>query len=350
MRIRQALSALTLVALAHAPALAAEKLTLSGGSVAIWNLAGQAIIESGTGPDIVVLVERGGRDAAKLKLMTDRMVGGSRLRILYDADRVAYNRPGSRSGSQSTVRLRDDGTWGNQKGWSGRRVTVGSGGRGLEAHANLRVQVPKGVKLELYLAVGDGQQSGTDADILFDGGATSFISEGTRGSLSVDVGSGTVRVSRHVGGLLIDTGSGDIRANDIQGERVSFDTGSGSVSCSAIRCLELIVDTGSGAVRVDGVDSDRLHIDTGSGAVTASLLATKTDVLIDTGSGGVRLTIPHGFGADLRISTGSGGIHTGMPVTVRERSRNSLAGRIGDGRSRVVIDTGSGAVQLTRQP
>lgn len=346
MRFRTLLATLALAALMSAPA-AAERLTLTGGTVSIWNLAGQVILEPGAGSDVVVVVERGGRDAARLELETDRTATGSRLRVRYDADRVVYPRKGW-SNSQSTVSLRADGTWGGEKGWGGRRVTVVSSGRGMEAFANLRVQVPRGRKVEVHVVSGEGQQSKVEGDILFDGGASGFSSSETRGSLNVDVGSGRVEISRHVGDLIVDTGSGDVDVSEIQGDRVSLDTGSGRVGASSVRCRDLLVDTGSGSVALDGVDAASLHVDTGSGAVAVSLLARQTDVLIDTGSGGVRLAVPDGFGADLRVSTGSGGIHSDLDMVVRERDRDTLVGRIGDGGSRVVIDTGSGGVQLRR--
>ena len=233
MRLRTLFATFVLTALVSAPA-AAERVALTGGAVSIWNLAGQVILEPGTGTDVVVVVERGGRDAARLKLETDRTATGSRLRVLYDADRIVYPKKGW-SQSQSSVRLRADGTWGGEKGWGGRRVTVASNGRGMEAFANLRVQVPRGRKVEVHVVSGEGQQSKVDGDIVFDGGASGFNSSETRGSLNVDVGSGRVEVSRHVGNLVVDTGSGDVDVSEVQGDRVSLDTGSGRVGASAVR-------------------------------------------------------------------------------------------------------------------
>lgn len=72
------------------------------------------------------------------------------------------------------------------------------------------------------------------------------------------------------------------------------------------------------------------------------------DVKIDTGSGGVTLGLPQGFGADAEIDTGSGGIRVDVPSTVRRSTRSHFSGTFGDGRGRLVIDTGSGGVSVVR--
>lgn len=326
---------------------AAEQIRLSGQTVQLWNVAGEVTIEPGTGPDVIVSVERGGRDGAQLKLVSDRIVSGSRLRVLYDSDRVIYAPPGG-GRTRTEARMRRDGTWGGNTGLVSRRMLVTSSGRGLEAHADLRIQVPSGRRVEVHLLAGQGLQRGVSADVFFDGSATPFRSEGSRGPLHVDVGSGSIAVSRHTGEVWIDTGSGQVDLHAIEAKKVLIDTGSGAVTADGVTCDALTVDTGSGAVFLTDVSAARLVVDTGSGAVDAELLATRTDVLIDTGSGGVTLTVPRDFGAELEVSTGSGGISSDVEMTLRRRDDDSLIGRIGAGGPRVVIDTGSGGVQLRR--
>lgn len=349
MTLRSALIPLALATSLVSHAGAAERVVLEGPRAEIWNPAGPVVLEPGDGPDVVVVLERSGRDAARLRVVADRVEGAARLRVLHSGDRIVYAPPGSRGHSSSTVRMRADGTWGGQpRGLGGRRLIVASSGSGSEAHASLRVQVPRGRAVTVHVIRGDGSLAGVEADVRFDGGASAFASRDSRGSLAVDVGSGAVAVLRHHGDLLVDTGSGDVRASRIEGGRVSLDTGSGLVSCEDVRSDEVQVDTGSGEVTLAGIDAERLSVDTGSGAVTARLLARRTDVSIDTGSGGVRLEFPREFGADLRVSTGSGGIRSDFEIAASERSRDSLIGRIGGGGSRVVIETGSGSVQLLR--
>lgn len=344
--IRLAPLALLLALLSPAPA-RAEEVRLSGSSVQLWNVAGAITLEPGTGPDVVVTVQRGGRDAAQLKVVTDRTASGSRLRVLYDSDRVIYA-PANRGRSRTEARMRRDGTWGGHTGFIDRRMVVTSQGRGLEAHADLRIQVPSGKRVEVHLLAGEAEQRGVMGDVFFDGAATPFRSEGSRGSLHVDVGSGSIAIARHTGEVWVDTGSGDVALRAIESKRVLVDTGSGAVTGDGITCDALTVDTGSGSVSLSGVEADRLAVDTGSGAVDAELRSSRTDVLIDTGSGGVTLIVPRDFGAELDVSTGSGGISSDLAMTVRQKDRDTLVGRIGAGGPRVVIDTGSGGVELRR--
>ena len=91
-----------------------------------------------------------------------------------------------------------------------------------------------------------------------------------------------------------------------------------------------------------------MHIDTGSGRVSLDLLSNSDDVNVDTGSGGVVLRVPKGFGAEFVLDTGSGGIDVGLPHEVTRRERGHLRGRIGDGHARLRVDTGSGGIRVLR--
>src|SRR5919198_766246 len=96
---------------------------LKGDSVAIYNLVGELRVEAGTGSDVVVELTRGGADAGKLDVQTGPVWG---------------------RGWNTTLRVRDDGTFGEEhgrhdrRGWfrEGHEVRITGRGRGgLEAHA-----------------------------------------------------------------------------------------------------------------------------------------------------------------------------------------------------------------------
>src|SRR5439155_314319 len=213
------------------------------------------------------------------------------LRIMYPDDEIVYRELGH--GSNTTLRVRDDGTFndrderGGRGSDEGRRVRIAASGGGLEAHADARIAIPPGKRVELYLAVGQAFASNVDGD------------------LRIDVAAANVTVDHAKGSLLVDTGSGDVRLSDAEGE-VSLDTGSGSVTVSAVSGPEGRLDTGSGDVAADRVATDVLMIDTGSGEVTASSVRAN-DLKIDTGSGNVRLDLL----ADVRaldVDPGSAGV------------------------------------------
>ena len=347
---RTAGSALT-VALAAATAWApagldaqTETVRLEGDRVAVWNLAGRVQVVPGDGPDVVVRVDRGGDDGSRLELATGEMDGRASLRVVYPSDRVVYD-GGDFSGNVS-VRVRDDGTF---DGGGGDRVRVSSSGRGLEAWADLRIEVPAGRDVEVYLAAGRMEASDVRGDLRLDTGSGPVDVRGLTGRTVVDTGSGSVTAREVEGDLDVDTGSGSVHLEDVRAERVVVDTGSGDVTGSGIAAAQVVVDTGSGRVEVTGLASGDVRIDTGSGAVEVELLRDVDRLQVDTGSGGVTVWLTEAVGAELELDSGSGGIELDFPVEVRTMERDHVEGRIGDGRGLIEIDTGSGAIRLRRR-
>ncbi|MEO5989572.1 MAG: DUF4097 family beta strand repeat-containing protein [Candidatus Eisenbacteria bacterium] len=348
------LAAFTYVVLAHSPVRSSERFVLAGDDVRIWNLAGSTVIEPATGDHVIVLVERAGADAPKLRIATDPVRGHAALRVLYGNDRVVYQDRAMRYGSTSSVQIRDDGTWGSdgaRKDWwkgMGRRVTVSNKGFGMRAHADLRVQVPKGHRVSVYTVAGAATLTHVDGRILFDGGATDVTANDCAGALSVDIGSGSVSVNKFDGDLSVDTGSGHVGLTDVAGTSLSVDTGSGDVNGIQLAARDILVDTGSGSVDLASVHAASLKVDTGSGSVDLSLLSSRCALDVDTGSGSVRITVPPNFAADVDIETGSGGIRSDLPMTVIQKDSDQLRARIGSGGARLHVDTGSGGVALVK--
>ena len=136
--------------------------------------------------------------------------------------------------------------------------------------------------------------------------------------------------------------------SDVDGARsISIDTGSGVVlaeRCAAIDALT--IDTGSGRVVARNIQARDMNIDTGSGSVEVAPTSGAGALTVDTGSGAVTLIAPSNFGAQLEISAGSGAIRSDLPLVALRRSEGELSARIGDGRSRVSIETGSGGVSI----
>lgn len=322
---------------------AQERHVLTGDSAVIWNLAGEVRLEPGRGSDVVVLVTRGGEDGAQLAVNAS----GDRLTVRYPANDIVY-RNGHR-GSAATLRVRDDGTFGG--GWDngGRRVRVRTDGGGLEAHADLLIQVPAGESVALHLAVGEVTAENVDGNLRLDVHAASISTSGTKGRLWLDAGSGSVNVTGGQGELDVDTGSGSTSVSGYTGGRISVDAGSGTVTVRDVTASRLSVDVGSGSVRADALATDDLMIDTGSGGVELSLTRVPRNTDIDTGSGSVRLELPEGINADVHIETGSGGISSDFPVTMDRIERRELRGRIGTGGAMIRVSTGSGGVRLLKR-
>src|ERR687891_671784 len=324
----------------------AERHTVRGADVAIYNIAGRVTVERGTGSDVVVEITRGGDDAARLTIATGTVRGRETLRVIYPDDHISYaGRLGF--GSSSTLRVADDGTFGDgdhQRGFrrDGREVRVTTRGGGLEAHADLRILVPAGQTVAVYLGVGEAAVTGVEGTLRVDVASAGVTTTRTKGQLIVDTGSGEIEVSDHEGEAVLETGSGAVHATRVRGPSLNIDTGSGEVGVDAADVQRLLIDTGSGSVDATAVRSRDVLVDTGSGSVALTLLDDVQSLNVDTGSGSVTLTLPATVGATVDIETGSGDIDLGFPVEATRLGRSHLQGKIGDGQGRILVETGSG--------
>jgi lia operon protein LiaG len=327
---------------------AAERYTVTGERIAIYDLAGALEVVPGDGSDVVVEVRRGGRDANTLRVAQGIIDGRSTLRVLFPDKRIVY--PNGHS-TTNNIRVNADGTFGGRgHGLEvfARRQTISDRGAGAQAWADLTIRVPRGRTLEVRLGVGGISAQGIEGAVTLDTYSGAVRAQRIKGSLLVDTGSGAVEVQDIDGELLVDTGSGAVTLMRVRGPRLVIDTGSGGVSGNELTTRDLMVDTGSGHVALEAVRAPKIKVDTGSGGVTLGLLEDVDDVLVDTGSGGVTLRVPAMLGAEVDIDTGSGGIDSEVPLTLRSKEHGELHGTIGDGRGRILVDTGSGGVRLVR--
>jgi hypothetical protein len=325
---------------------AQEVQRVAGADVAIYNIAGRVEVRGGTAADVVVRVTRGGSGGGELTFETGEIRGRSTLRVIYPDDQIVY--PALGRGSNSTFSVRPDGTFGDGGGDNGDRVRVRGSGAGLEAWADLVIEVPRGITASVYLAVGEMTAQGVDANLRLDTGNGSISATDISGSLDIDTGSGQVSAQGVQGSLSVDTGSGSVRVSDVAGDVVQLDTGSGNVTAAGLQADNLDVDTGSGGVELLQVTSPSVVVDTGSGSVEIELLADVDLLEVDTGSGSVTVRAPADLGATVEIDTGSGGIDLDFPLEVRSVRRDRVEGRLGDGAGTIRIDTGSGSIRIVR--
>jgi DUF4097 and DUF4098 domain-containing protein YvlB len=96
------------------------------------------------------------------------------------------------------------------------------------------------------------------------------------------------------------------------------------------------------------VKASRVDVDAGSGATEIELLSTVESLKVDAGSGGVTVRLPATLSAEVDLETGSGGIDTDFAVQMTRFERRHVVGKIGDGRGRIRIESGSGRVRLVK--
>ncbi len=325
-----------------------ERISLDGREVAIYNIVGRLQVVGGSGDRVVVEVTRGGREGAQLKLETGVVGGRASLRVRYPSNRIYYS-PSNWNG-RSTFSISDDDSWGNgNRGrWDERRIEVSSRGDGLDAHADLRVIVPKGKSLRIRHGIGETTVDNIEGDLSLDVAASHVRVSHVKGSLSLETGSGGVEVTDVTGDLNLDAGSGGATLDGVRGGRLNIDVGSGSVRGRDLDVLELIGEVGSGGVRLSSLKTPVLRLETGSGSTDVELMSAPTEVTIEAGSGGVTLRMPASTSASVDIETGSGGIDTDFEVKLSRIERRSMRGTIGTGTGRIRIESGSGSVRLLK--
>ncbi|MBA3496458.1 MAG: DUF4097 family beta strand repeat protein [Gemmatimonadales bacterium] len=326
--------------------------TLADDPVAIYNLVGAVRVEPVEGTGVLVQVTRAGGDASRLRIAQGEIEGRSTLRVIYPGNRIRWRSGAGNSSTQLPVR--EDGTFGDggddrgeESREEGRRVRISSGG-GVDARADLLVQVPRGRRVAVYLAVGSVAVTNVDGDLSVDAHDAPVTATGVKGRLSVDVGSGTVRVTQVEGELDVDTGSGTVDVSRYRGASLSIDTGSGDVTGTDLESEELSIETGSGEIRLTGITAPRLSLETGSGGISAELRRDVSALHAETGSGDVAIRAPAALGATVAIETSSGNIDTDFALRVTRRSRDHVVGTIGDGKGTIEIETGSGRITLLK--
>jgi DUF4097 and DUF4098 domain-containing protein YvlB len=294
-----------------------------------------------------------------LEIASGEIRGRETLRIIYPDDVIVMPEWGR--GWNTTLRVRDDGTFGDDDWWNnggrhrrrsreGREVRISGRSRsGLEAYADLRVTIPKGKTVGLYVGVGKAFVTNVDGTIRVSVASADVAAERTRGSLRIETGSGNVDLRTAAGDVALSTGSGDITASAIDGSLLRLETGSGNVTLRDGKAATVHVETGSGSIDAMTTSGDELSFETGSGDVDVALVTTFRSVRIETGSGDVTLKVPPTAGAEVDLETGSGEIDLGgLTVQVRRIQHDHITGTLGDGKGRLTVGTGSGNVTLQK--
>ena len=330
---------------AISPAQQTEQRTMQGDRVAIHNLVGTIRAEAGTGSQVVVDITRNGPDASELRLQESSRDGTRILAVVFPGERIIY--PAMGRGSSTTMSVSSDGIFGGGDR-DRRRIRVTGTGDGFEAHADLRVRIPRGQTISLHLGVGDVSVTNVEGNLMIDVAAADVTTEGTSGVLALDAGSGRATVRNARGRIALDLGSGPVSLADVDASTILVDAGSGSITGTGLTARELSLDTGSGNVELASVSAETVMLDAGSGNIDVELSTALRSLSVDAGSGNITVRVPENIGATIEAETGSGGIDVDLPLQVRRMSRDHMSGTIGNGQAQVRIDAGSGRIRIVK--
>ncbi len=346
-------------------ALGQEVHRLEGDRVAVYNLAGRAEVVPGTGNDLEIQLRRGGRDASDLHADVIHVGGTEALVIHYPGDSIVY--PEMNRESATSQRIRNDGTFfSGASNSEGKMVRFSGSGSGTEAWADLRISVPRGRKLSLYLVVGDAVVQSMEGDLHADMGCGILKVHESRGNLEVDLGSGNLEIRNSQGNLEVDIGTGEVDLDGFGGN-VNVRSGSGNVSILGITGGELEVGVGSGRIQGRNIALlSVLRINTGSGEVVLSGIAAPDirassgtrvsleivkdvdELVVSAGPGGVDLHLPDALGAEIEVDTESGIVEADFPLREENRpgNRHHYRGALGNAQGRIRLVTDSGGIRI----
>ena len=267
-----------------------------------------------------------------------------------------------RSRVDTTVAIGEGGTL-SVSIYSGRvSVTAGTGPnvrvQGLAPDVNLsvrsrnngvRIQLDHGAHndpVELDITVPTGTR------VVLEGFAAAFSIRGVKGEASVETLSGPITVVDAVGNVVLESVSGNIEAEGIRGD-VGAESVSGRVTVRNVEG-DVTAESVSGRVTIAGASSRRVSAETVSGSLSYDgTIEAAGNYSFTTHSGSITLAVPTNAGATVSLETFSGAVDSDFPVTL-ESGANRRAGesqfefRIGDGRSRIVLETFNGSIRIQR--
>lgn len=128
--------------------------------------------------------------------------------------------------------------------------------------------------------------------------------------------------------MRLKTQNGEVRLEDVSGDRIEATTTNGGITGRGV----------SGAVEAQTVN----------GGISMDMAAVTGDSRMTTVNGGVVLTLAPGVNANLEATVVNGGVQVrdGLQLSADEQSRQRVAGRLGNGGPRLVVQTTNGGVRL----
>ncbi len=196
--------------------------------------SGADLLELVTGAGSLIVEGVDGLDAVEVEatIVVDVMRDSKGRKMVEDHAVLELDRKGDRIRLEADF---DNGMW----SW-------GSGGR-----IDVVVRAPAGLNLSIDDGSGSIRVGDFESDVRIDDGSGSIVVD-TVGALDLDDGSGSITVRNASGDVYINDGSGSITVDTVEGT-VTIDDGSGGIDVSDVSEDLIIVDDGSGSLEFHDV-------------------------------------------------------------------------------------------------
>lgn len=263
----------------------------------------------------------------------------------------------------TTVSLERGGTL-SVSVWSGRvNVSAGSGSsvhvRGTVERDAMQLRArSSGVSISMESERRHGGRAELDitvpegTDVVIEGYSAPYVIQGVKGGVKAESLSGSIRVSDAAGRVMLETVSGnidvtkvdgDVRAESVNGTQTITDI-AGDIECESV----------SGTVSISRAKSTSVRAETVSGSIGYRGTFEPTgNYEFRSHAGRVTLGMPADAGATVSLQTFNGNVDSDFPVTLESgRGRRGHESRfdfkIGNGRTRIVLETFSGDIKIQR--
>ena len=247
--------------------------------------------------------------------------------------------------------------------------------------ADVEVQVPSGVGLELKAVNGDVDAEGMMDDLTAESvnGSVSVRDvkadakvKSVNGAVSASDVAGDVEISSVNGSATATRVSGDLRINSVNG-RVAAEDVTGDVSAGTVNGPVVVervtgdvkAETVNGGLRAAGISGDLMlkglngsieavelssqdvKVQGGGGSVVVGFMEPfHGDLTVETSSGAIRVFLPEGSGCRVTAVSASGGIASEVTLAEEARTEQELVGVLGDGAGEVALKSGNGAIAI----
>jgi DUF4097 and DUF4098 domain-containing protein YvlB len=218
--------------------------------------------------------------------------------------------------------------------------------RGGSISVSLEPERGHGGRAELEISVPVG------TNVILDGFSAPLSVRGVKGEAKLEALSGDLVVSDAVGPVSAETVSGDIEIGKVDGN-VRAESVSGTVSVADVEG-DIATESVSGRIDIVRAKSKSARAETVSASIGYSgTIEPAGNYVFKTHSGRLTLGVPPSAGATVSLQTFNGTIDSDFPVTMeagrsRQGHESSFEFRIGDGRSRIVLETFSGSIIIQR--
>lgn len=162
--------------------------------------------------------------------------------------------------------------------------------------------------------------------------------DSSNGRISIENVSGNLKAKSSRGSIIIRNVSGDVDAESVTG---------------AIEIMEVTgyvrASTNTGKISIAGAGGiHEVHAKRGN--INVEVTAIQNNTAISSQSGGITVYFAPGLDAIIEVRSSSGSISWEIPLSVIESTNNQLTAVIGEGRTRLSIQSSSGSITLKNLP